>query len=390
MKSRHQLLWGLGAGALTTVALVGLEHFNTLFRALNVGAKGNAAIYRSDDFRQALRWPEVKGRLNVALPPDSPTRAAIAGAVKMATISITSAADGRVRIYSYHVLDGFPFFISIGVARDEALAGWRNHSLLVGLAVLGLLGALTMRLQRSDAAHSRLAAIVENSNDAIYSRTLDGIILTWNAGAERLFGHSAAQAIGQPVALILRPHLPDKGQQSNQGLLRNEAVMREFDCIARDGRTLTVSVNISPIRDNAGTLVGASGAMRDVTPLKQAQAALKDSEARLRATFEQTAVGIGHFDLQNRGVMVNQRFCAITGYTQAELLGKSTAFYNHPDDRGLGRTLRGSGCRSAGADRQSRRGGNLAQGSAAAGGKCEGQGGNMKRRTHAACFAFKP
>jgi diguanylate cyclase (GGDEF)-like protein/PAS domain S-box-containing protein len=328
-----------GAFRGVVAALIELEYFQILFQSLDVGAGGVVSIYRSDDFRQVLRWPAIQGQFNMALPQDSPTRAALAGGARTATVELTAIADGIVRIYSYHVLQRYPFYIAVGVARDDALASWRQRAQVTSLSTLllvGLLCGLMYRLWRADAVRAGLAAIVENSNDAIYSRTLDGTILTWNSGAERMFGYSAAEAVGQPISIILPPGQPSNEAENNEKLLRDEVVTCEYDCITRDGRTITVLTSVSPIRDSTGKMAGASGTMQDITPLKQAQAALKDSETRLRATFEQAAVGIAHFDLQDRNLKANRRYCEITGHAPEELLGKSPGFLNHPDDLGMG------------------------------------------------------
>ena len=120
---------------------------------LDLGAGSNVAIYRSDEFTQVVRWPPTDQRVNVPLPPTSPTRRALAGDNKTATIQIKSNADGIVRIYSYEKLEKFPFFVSVGVSRAQELANWQTRSLAVGLSgllLLGLLGGLQYRLWRAE------------------------------------------------------------------------------------------------------------------------------------------------------------------------------------------------------------------------------------------------
>jgi PAS domain S-box-containing protein len=320
-------------------ALIELEHFQKLFQALDVGAGGVVSIYRSDDFRQVLRWPAIKGTLNVALPPDHPARTALAGANRTATISFAAATDGRVRIYSHHELNPYPFFVAVGVARSEVLAAWRTRSLAVGLSallLLGLLLGLLHRLGRAEAARTQLAAIVADADVGIYSRTLDGTILTWNAGAEKMLGYSAAAVIGKPVYVTLPPGRPRNLARVNEGLGRGEMMMFESDRLTQDGRAIDVLTSHSPLRDGAGNICGVSVILQDISERKQAQALLKESEERFRATFEQAAVGIAHFDLQNRNLKVNRRYCEIVGYAPEELLGKSPGFLNLPDDLGMG------------------------------------------------------
>ncbi len=321
------------------VALLELEQIRKLFQALNVGADGVISIYRNDNFTLVLRWPQIQGQLNLALPPEHPARTALAGPDRTATFTLAAPIDGRVRVYSQHALSAYPFYIAVGIARDEALAAWRARSLVVGLSTLllvGLLLALLQLLWRADAARAGLAAIVEHANDAIYSRALDGTVLTWNSGTEKMLGYTAAEAIGKPVTFTLPPGEAPIFTHSNDNVLRGEVVVRESKRITKDGRVIDVWISASPVRGNAGSIVGVSILMQDITALKQAQSALKQSEARFRATFEQAAVGIAHFDLQHRNIMVNQRYSEIVGYTPQELLGKAPGFLNLPDDPGMG------------------------------------------------------
>ena len=139
-------------------------------------------------------------------------------------------------------------------------------------------------LDQSDMAdiRSRLAAIVDSSNDAIISKSLDGLISTWNVAAQELFGYSEAEAIGQPITFIIPPDLLDE----EKDILRQVRVgcrIEHYETrrVARDGRTLDVSITISPVRDSTGTIIGASKILRDVTESRRARTALRESERRL-------------------------------------------------------------------------------------------------------------
>jgi PAS domain S-box-containing protein len=127
-----------------------------------------------------------------------------------------------------------------------------------------------------------LAAIVDSSDDAIISKNLDGVILTWNPAAQRLFGYSEAEAVGQPITIIIPPELHDE----EEGILRRLRAGERIDHhetrrITRNGQYLDVSLTISPVRDAEGRIVGASKILRDVTESKRAQRALRDGEQRL-------------------------------------------------------------------------------------------------------------
>src|SRR6185436_19998654 len=120
----------------------------------------------------------------------------------------------------------------------------------------------------------RLAAVVESSDDAIVSTTLDGVIRSWNAGAERIFGYTAAEAVGQPITLIIPPERHDEEPAILARLRRGERVEHfETVRVAKDGRRIDISLTVSPVRDADGRLIGASKVARDITQRKQAEAA---------------------------------------------------------------------------------------------------------------------
>jgi PAS domain S-box-containing protein len=126
--------------------------------------------------------------------------------------------------------------------------------------------------EQADKARALLAAIVESSQDAIVSKTLDGIILSWNAGAERLFGYSAEEAVGRPITLLIPPERHDEEALILSRLRRGERIESyETVRVARDGRRLYVSLTISPVRDSTGRIIAASKVARDITGRKRAE-----------------------------------------------------------------------------------------------------------------------
>ena len=139
--------------------------------------------------------------------------------------------------------------------------------------------------KRDEEARARLAAIIESSDDAIVGKTLDGIITSWNPGAERIFGFTSEEAVGQHITLII----PADRREEEEGVLarlrRGERV-DHFETIrrAKDGRQINISLTVLPIRDTAGHIIGASKVARDITERKQAEAALSAAlEERSRA-----------------------------------------------------------------------------------------------------------
>jgi PAS domain S-box-containing protein len=130
---------------------------------------------------------------------------------------------------------------------------------------------------RNEAARGRLAAIVEFSDDAIISKTTDGIITSWNQGAHRLFGYSASEAIGQPTTMLFAPERLDE----EAGILARVGGGERIDSfetvrVRKDGHRIEISATISPIRDEMGTIVGASKIARDITQRKRAAEALAE------------------------------------------------------------------------------------------------------------------
>jgi PAS domain S-box-containing protein len=130
----------------------------------------------------------------------------------------------------------------------------------------------------------RLAAIVEFSDDAMISKTLDGIITSWNKGAERLFGYTAKEAIGQKITLIVPPDRLSEESMILERLGRGERI-EHFETLRmrKDGRMLDISLTISPVKDTAGRVVGASKVARDITERKRAEQALREAHDHLES-----------------------------------------------------------------------------------------------------------
>src|SRR5690349_2140335 len=123
---------------------------------------------------------------------------------------------------------------------------------------------------------ARLAAIIESSDDAIVSKTLEGIIKTWNKSAERLFGWTAEEVIGKPITIIIPPDRQDE-EPHILAQIRSGHRVDHFETIRqrKDGTLLHVSVTISPVRDEHGRIVGVSKVARDITLQKQFQERLQ-------------------------------------------------------------------------------------------------------------------
>jgi PAS domain S-box-containing protein len=130
---------------------------------------------------------------------------------------------------------------------------------------------ITARKQ-AEQARANLAAIVESSDDAIVSKNLQGIIRSWNKGAEKLFGYTASETIGQPVTMLFPPQFIDEEPRILEKIGRGETI-DHYETVRqrKDGTLIDISLTVSPIRDQAGNIIGASKIARDITERKQAE-----------------------------------------------------------------------------------------------------------------------
>jgi two-component system cell cycle sensor histidine kinase/response regulator CckA len=146
-------------------------------------------------------------------------------------------------------------------------------------ARIGELGEAEAQRARADTAAQRLAAIVESSDDAIISKDLEGIILTWNSGAERIYGYTADEMRGRPMTLLLPPDRPDEEMLILDQIKRGDRVDHsETVRVRKDGRRIDVSLSISPIRDQDGIVRGVSHVARDISERKALESQLLQTQ----------------------------------------------------------------------------------------------------------------
>ena len=128
-------------------------------------------------------------------------------------------------------------------------------------------------------ASKQMAAIVSSSDDAIISKNLDGVILSWNAGAERLFGYTPQEAVGKSITLIIPPDHLDEEPRILERLRKGERI-DHFETVRKrkDGKLINISLTISPVKDDHGRVTGASKVARDITDRKEAEQARQSAE----------------------------------------------------------------------------------------------------------------
>ncbi|KRR22259.1 PAS domain S-box protein [Bradyrhizobium retamae] len=160
----------------------------------------------------------------------------------------------------------------------------------------------------------QLVSIVESSDDAIISKDLDGIIRTWNPGAERLFGYTAGETIGKPVTILFPPGREDEEPGILARIRRGERV-HHYETVRRrkDGRLLDISLTVSPVRDDTGTIIGASKIARDITDRKEAERKVQESELRLKELLAAIPAAIYTTDAQGKITYFNEAAVEFSG-----------------------------------------------------------------------------
>jgi len=211
----------------------------------------------------------------------------------------------------------------------------RDGSLVWGLLSISLLNSRPSPLviamvqditekKLAEESRFRHAAVVESSEDAIISKNLDDIIVSWNAGAQRIFGYTEQEAVGQPIALLIPPELRDEEDQILDRLRTGERIEHyETKRLTKTGKKIDVSLTIGPIKDSAGSIVGFSTIAHDVTGRKQSEEALRLSEELLKIFVKNVPAGVAMLDRDMRYLQVSDRFCADYGVERSEVLGRS-------------------------------------------------------------------
>jgi PAS domain S-box-containing protein len=168
--------------------------------------------------------------------------------------------------------------------------------------------------QRGMHAALQLAAIVESSDDAIASKDLNGVVTSWNRGAERIFGYTGEEIIGRPIAILI----PDDRRDEEPDILRrvrNGERIEHYETVRRrkDGRYIDVSLTVSPMRDETGRIIGASKIARDITDRKLADAKLAESERRLQELLTAIPAAIYTTDAEGRITYFNEAAVELAG-----------------------------------------------------------------------------
>ena len=192
--------------------------------------------------------------------------------------------------------------------------------------------------QRAEEARFRHAAIVESSEDAIISKNLDAVIVSWNAGAQRIFGYTESEAVGQPITILIPPESWDEENQILEKLRAGGRIeYYETTRITKAGKKVAVSLTISPIKDSTGRLVGFCKLAHDITERKRAEqvlretnraletqtAVLRSQEELLKIFVKNVPAAVAMLDRDMRYLQVSDRWCVDFSLDSSQLLGRS-------------------------------------------------------------------
>lgn len=235
--------------------------------------------------------------------------------------------EGGVRDYELEIRhrDGriTPVLYNASIYRDQAGA------------IAGVFAAARDVSERhhGQAALRQLAAIVEFSEDAIISKSLDGTIVTWNKAAERLYGYRAAEAIGQNMRIIVPPELHEELDILLRRVGQGEYIAHHDTVrMRRDGSRVDVSVSLSPVKDSAGNTTGVSTIVRDITDRKRMEAVLRHSSRYTRSLIEASLDLLVTIAADGKITDVNAATEAVTGCSRQELIGSDFSnYFTEPD-----------------------------------------------------------
>lgn len=188
-----------------------------------------------------------------------------------------------------------------------------------------------------EVVQSQLAAIVESSDDAIVSKDLDGVIRSWNAGASRIFGFTAEEAVGRSITIIIPPGLRDEETQILRRLRKGERIDHfETVRVGKTGKRIDVSLTISPVRNSRGQIIGASKIARDITERKQVEEALRESQSLLALALDSSKTAIFDWDVVTQQGRWSPQMAALHNFQpkgESITAGEWQTLF-HPDDVG--------------------------------------------------------
>jgi len=209
----------------------------------------------------------------------------------------------------------------------QSTLGSEIDSVLLGDGRTYLLNKAREALTQTEAQHALLTAIVERSDNAIYSEALDQTVLSWNAAGEKIYGYTAEEIIGKSNMILIPPEQREEYLRIIDRMHRGERI-DHFETTRRrkDGQIIWVSISLAPLLNNEGQVVGISKIVRDITERKGHEENLILKEKVLREISQ----GVLITDANRLIISANRAFLAITGYSEGEVLGRDCKFLQGP------------------------------------------------------------
>jgi PAS domain S-box-containing protein len=184
-----------------------------------------------------------------------------------------------------------------------------------------------------DSRTALLAAIVDSSDDAIISKTPNGVITSWNRGAELIYGYRADEIVGRPVSILMHPDRPNELEQILRRIRSRERIENyETERVRKDGKTISVALSVSPIYDASGALVGVSSIARDITDRRRADEKLRAASEYARSLIEASLDPLVTISPEGKITDVNDATVKVTGVPRERLIGTDfSVYFTEPD-----------------------------------------------------------
>ena len=268
----------------------------------------------SDPCRRMLNLPDSPSSIAALLAALEPASRAEAGARLRAMAQGGGILDMECRAAAGSKADILR--LRATALPTETPKGWHIAGIIARVAPDADLGEI----------RDRLAAIVESSDDAIIGKTLDGLVTSWNRGAERIFGYTAEEMIGRPIAALAVAGFEDD-MPKILAKVRNGERVDHYQTLRRhkDGSILNISMTVSPVRDARGRLIGASKVARDITLAAKSREEIVEREAHLRSILATVPDGMIVIDEQGRIESFSAAAERMFGYGAAEVHGRNVS-----------------------------------------------------------------
>jgi PAS domain S-box-containing protein len=336
----------------TVNAVISLDYLSELFGGLEVGSGGVTLLRRSDTSKLILRMPRNNEKdFNQPLPPANPIRQRIEAGERAATLTLVASTDGVERLASFQVLERFPFYVQVAMAKDHYLAGWKRGA--VGIAALAALllfgfGLVIRQLLRSagvvaaaDAAlreaAQRHADLIAASPAGIWQTDAQGASTFVSAQWSRITGITPEAALGYGWADGLHPDDRERIFADWNEVARSDArnYNSEFRFMRPDGKVSWVQSQAVAEIGSDGRISGWIGSITDISERKAAEQALQNERQQLSNILWGTGVGTWEWNVQTGETRFNERWAELVGYTLDELAPVNIDTWMrlaHPDD----------------------------------------------------------